>query len=65
MFEITQGGYEIEADSTLRNVPKSPNQWFRFIVPLYLHAGLIHLVIILFIQLYAGCQIETEVSLDE
>eukprot|EP00049_Salpingoeca_infusionum_P005200 m.89238 g.89238 ORF g.89238 m.89238 type:complete len:653 (+) comp12886_c0_seq1:39-1997(+) len=42
------------------NVAANPNQWWRFILPLFFHAGVIQAVIMLPIQFYAGRQIEKQ-----
>lgn len=34
------------------------NQWWRFLLPLIFHMGIIHLLIIVMIQLYIGIKIE-------
>ena len=34
------------------------NQWWRFLIPLIFHMGIIHLLIIVMIQLYIGIKIE-------
>jgi membrane associated rhomboid family serine protease len=36
----------------------NPNQWWRFIWPLFMHAGVIHYVLCMLIQWVVGCQIE-------
>jgi hypothetical protein len=41
-----------------RNILLRPNQWWRFIVPLGLHAGIIHFVLCMMLQWPIGCQIE-------
>ncbi|ORX52964.1 rhomboid-domain-containing protein [Piromyces finnis] len=37
-----------------------PNQWFRFIVPIFLHAGIFHLVFNLTFQIRTGIQMEKD-----
>jgi len=39
-----------------------PNQWFRFITPIFLHAGLVHLGLNMFAQLFVSAQIEREMG---
>jgi len=39
-----------------------PNQWFRFIVPIFLHAGFIHILLNMFAQLSLSAQIEREMG---
>ncbi|KAL0578732.1 hypothetical protein V5O48_003288 [Marasmius crinis-equi] len=41
---------------------KEPNQWWRFITPVFLHAGIIHIVLNLFAQLTISAQIEREMG---
>ncbi|KAL0071897.1 hypothetical protein AAF712_000820 [Marasmius tenuissimus] len=41
---------------------KEPNQWWRFISPIFLHAGLIHIALNLFAQLTISAQIEREMG---
>jgi membrane associated rhomboid family serine protease len=39
-----------------------PNQWFRFITPIFLHAGLIHFLLNMLAQLSLSAQIEREMG---
>jgi len=39
-----------------------PNQWFRFITPIFLHAGLIHIALNMFAQLFVSAQVEREMG---
>ncbi|KJA29393.1 hypothetical protein HYPSUDRAFT_61422 [Hypholoma sublateritium FD-334 SS-4] len=39
-----------------------PNQWFRFITPIFLHAGIIHLLLNMLAQLTLSAQIEREMG---
>ncbi|KAF8632591.1 hypothetical protein AX15_001797 [Amanita polypyramis BW_CC] len=41
---------------------KSPNQWFRFITPIFLHAGLVHLLLNMLAQNTLSAQIEREMG---
>ncbi|GLB36056.1 putative rhomboid family protein [Lyophyllum shimeji] len=41
---------------------KDPNQWFRFIVPIFLHAGFVHILLNMFAQLSLSAQIEREMG---
>lgn len=34
-----------------------PNQWWRFITPIFLHAGLVHLLVNMFVQCTVGAQV--------
>lgn len=39
-----------------------PNQWFRFIVPIFLHAGIIHIAINMLLQLTLGREMEKAIG---
>ncbi|CAG8603753.1 34217_t:CDS:2, partial [Racocetra persica] len=39
-----------------------PNQWFRFITPIFLHAGIIHFLFNMLFQLTTGRQVESEIG---
>ncbi|OAL34790.1 hypothetical protein AYO20_05985 [Fonsecaea nubica] len=39
-----------------------PNQWFRFIIPMFLHAGLIHIAFNLLLQLTMGRELEKAIG---
>lgn len=39
-----------------------PNQWYRFIVPIFLHVGLIHLLFNLFVQILLGGDMERKIG---
>ncbi|KAL1685784.1 hypothetical protein GGG16DRAFT_65646 [Schizophyllum commune] len=41
---------------------KEPNQWFRFITPIFLHAGIVHLILNMFAQVTVSAQIEREMG---
>jgi membrane associated rhomboid family serine protease len=40
-----------------------PNQWWRFIVPMFLHAGIIHLAFNMFVQIFLGGDMECEIGI--
>ncbi|KAF8587326.1 rhomboid-domain-containing protein [Ramaria rubella] len=42
--------------------PNEPNQWFRFITPIFLHAGLVHIALNMFAQLLVSAQVEREMG---
>ncbi|KAK4679273.1 hypothetical protein QC764_202730 [Podospora pseudoanserina] len=42
--------------------PPEPNQWFRFIVPIFLHAGLIHIGFNMLLQLTLGRDMEKHIG---
>lgn len=48
---VEEGGY--------KNEPSSSGQWWRFILPLFIHSGIAWLFMILYLQHWAGKQIET------
>ena len=57
-------GYEVVPDDPPNeNQPKDAPQGFRFIVPLFVHSGIIHLVIVMVIQWHIGTDIERQVGL--
>ncbi|KAI0332006.1 rhomboid-domain-containing protein [Cubamyces sp. BRFM 1775] len=41
---------------------ETPDQWFRFITPIFLHAGLIHFLLNMLAQLTASAQVEREMG---
>ncbi|KIM48285.1 hypothetical protein M413DRAFT_22809 [Hebeloma cylindrosporum] len=41
---------------------ESPNQWFRFITPIFLHAGIIHILLNMLAQMTLSAQIEREMG---
>lgn len=41
---------------------KEPNQWFRFITPIFLHAGFVHIILNMLAQLTVSAQIEREMG---
>ncbi|EJD03994.1 rhomboid-domain-containing protein [Fomitiporia mediterranea MF3/22] len=41
---------------------ETPNQWFRFITPIFLHAGFIHIILNMLAQLYVSAQLEREMG---
>lgn len=40
----------------------APNQWYRFITPIFLHAGLIHIAMNMFVQLTMGADMERDIG---
>ncbi|KAK2745427.1 hypothetical protein FQN57_003770 [Myotisia sp. PD_48] len=48
-------------DGDINGKPE-PNQWFRFIVPIFLHAGLIHIAFNLFAQMTVGADMERTIG---
>ncbi|KAI5123620.1 hypothetical protein M0805_003434 [Coniferiporia weirii] len=41
---------------------ETPNQWFRFITPIFLHAGIIHIALNMLAQLLVSAQLEREMG---
>ncbi|OCT44812.1 putative rhomboid protein [Cladophialophora carrionii] len=41
---------------------EDPNQWFRFIIPMFLHAGLVHIAFNLLLQLTMGREMEKAIG---
>ncbi|KAK7694953.1 hypothetical protein QCA50_002141 [Cerrena zonata] len=41
---------------------KDPNQWFRFITPIFLHAGIIHFLLNMLAQVTVAAQVEREMG---
>lgn len=41
---------------------EQPKQWWRFIVPIFLHAGVLHILFNLLVQLRLGAQVEVEIG---
>ncbi|KAI8363214.1 rhomboid family-domain-containing protein [Mortierella sp. GBAus27b] len=41
---------------------KPPNQWFRFITPIFLHGGVVHLIFNLLFQLRTGADLERDMG---
>lgn len=52
------GGFPTDTATGL----KQPNQWFRFITPIFLHAGIIHLLLNMFAQVILSGQVEKEMG---
>lgn len=40
----------------------APNQWYRFVIPIFLHAGIIHIAFNLYLQVTLGREIETKIG---
>ncbi|KAJ7706265.1 hypothetical protein B0H17DRAFT_620531 [Mycena rosella] len=40
----------------------NPNQWFRFITPIFLHAGFVHIILNMLAQLTVSAQVEREMG---
>ena len=50
------GGFKIT------NEDQHPNQWYRFIIPMFLHAGIIHIGFNLLLQMTLGREMEKEIG---
>eukprot|EP00056_Hartaetosiga_gracilis_P005497 m.85323 g.85323 ORF g.85323 m.85323 type:complete len:628 (+) comp12188_c0_seq1:148-2031(+) len=53
-------GLGITADASIPNLPDNPNQWYRFIISLFIHSGAIHCVAIVLVQWFIGRPIEMQ-----
>jgi len=51
-------GAKPEIDPEKPNQIQPPNQWYRFIWPLFMHAGVIHYILCMLVQWVVGTQIE-------
>ncbi|KAI9741613.1 MAG: hypothetical protein M1835_003092, partial [Candelina submexicana] len=49
------------ANGKLSDNPQ-PNQWYRFIIPMFLHAGIIHIAFNLLLQLTLGADMERQIG---
>eukprot|EP00041_Stephanoeca_diplocostata_P032880 m.1067731 g.1067731 ORF g.1067731 m.1067731 type:complete len:832 (-) comp24223_c1_seq7:1321-3816(-) len=49
-------------DKPAQNQVANPNQWFRFIAPLFIHSGGIHFFLVAIVQLYIGRPIERSIG---
>lgn len=54
--------YPGDAREPLRAFPNQPNQWFRFIIPIFLHAGLIHIGFNMLLQMTLGKEMEMAIG---
>ncbi|OXG16240.1 rhomboid family membrane protein [Cryptococcus neoformans Tu401-1] len=41
---------------------ETPDQWWRFILPIFLHVGIIHLIVNMLVQITASAQVEREMG---
>lgn len=55
-------GFGLDLDSASGDDKPEPNQSFRFIVPIFLHAGIIHIALNFFAQLTIGADMEREIG---
>lgn len=53
---------EQKSGTAISDRSNEPNQWFRFIVPMFLHAGLIHLGFNMLLQLTLGRDMEKQIG---
>lgn len=57
------GGVPYQAPGTpLSDTSHQPDQWFRFIVPIFLHAGIIHIGFNMLLQMTLGRDMEKEIG---
>ncbi|KAL8383174.1 hypothetical protein RB595_006774 [Gaeumannomyces hyphopodioides] len=62
---VAEPPYGKFANVSLTNIPTevpAPNQWFRFITPIFMHAGLIHIGFNLLLQLTIGRDMEMSIG---
>ncbi|KAF8474026.1 hypothetical protein BDZ91DRAFT_759372 [Kalaharituber pfeilii] len=52
----------VPSEEEIRNEHKGPNQWYRFILPMFLHAGLIHIAFNMLLQLRLGADMERDIG---
>ena len=55
-------GFGLNLDPTSSNPNPEPNQWFRFITPIFLHGGIVHISFNLLLQLTLGRDIEKQIG---
>lgn len=44
------------------DIASPPTEWFRFILPIFLHVGIVHLLLNMLAQLTIGAQVEREMG---
>ncbi|KAI5289735.1 hypothetical protein KEM54_003327 [Ascosphaera aggregata] len=54
-------GAEAKGDE-IKSLKAVPRQWYRFITPMFLHSGIIHLGLVMLAQLLVGCSVEQSVG---
>ncbi|KAF2710213.1 rhomboid family membrane protein-like protein [Pleomassaria siparia CBS 279.74] len=52
----------LTAEERFRDRSREPNQWWRFITPIFLHAGLVHIGFNMLLQLTLGRDMEKEIG---
>ncbi|CAB4431510.1 unnamed protein product [Rhizophagus irregularis] len=61
--DITQGQCTLESLCGLGGFNNGkPNQWFRFITPIFLHGGVVHFLVNMIFQLQTGRQVESDMG---
>lgn len=55
-------GFGMDLTKAANGAQPQPNQWFRFILPIFLHGGIIHIGFNLFLQLVIGNEIEQTIG---
>jgi membrane associated rhomboid family serine protease len=58
LFECHRDSNQHDTVRLIENQPKSPNQWWRYFSSLVIHAGVIQLFLVLFVQYTIGIEIE-------
>eukprot|EP00055_Hartaetosiga_balthica_P009351 m.36956 g.36956 ORF g.36956 m.36956 type:complete len:620 (+) comp6709_c4_seq1:198-2057(+) len=61
--QLDKVGFGITADPTIPNLPKNPNQWYRFIISLFMHSGAIHVTAIVLVLWFIGRDIEKQAGM--
>jgi hypothetical protein len=61
LCQMDHVGMDIVPSDSQPNVPENPDQWVRFLLPLFVHAGVIHVLLAMAAQFYLGAQIERQV----
>jgi membrane associated rhomboid family serine protease len=59
----TSGGCTLSQLCGFNGVSTEPNQWYRFIISIFLHVGIVHILLNLFTQLVIAAEIERKIGL--
>ncbi|KAI5810922.1 rhomboid family membrane protein-like protein [Peziza echinospora] len=55
-------GIPTQEELLRKDNPEHPNQWFRFITPIFLHAGIVHIGFNMLLQLRLGADMERDIG---
>jgi membrane associated rhomboid family serine protease len=55
-------GFGLDLTKSSSGVQPQPNQWYRFIIPIFLHGGLIHIVFNMLLQLTLARDVERQIG---